>query len=437
MSPPTSQASGEDNAQVLQAIKDCHALEMQIQDMETKLQDLRNTHTAKIGYINKHSTLLSPMSRIPLEIQQYIFEHAVNSSGNSRTRTVLTISSVCGQWRHGALKTSSLWSHISITLPKYPLPHQFYWEREGIEPHQWLDAKINTFDVSEWTAKVQVLLEFAKTFASRSRNYPLTLTFDATKLFAFGGSDEPRVLISSMLDGFSMCVKPLLDVLCGLAPRLRDVDFSLPCATPCTNLLQILGVLNRDRSPQLRNVQVAIDLKDFSVPDYGKIRGAFEAMKRGQNLADSNLYHSYSLSLRSICPEYFSLPIIWSGLTSLTFTSRAADFQLLEEPLDATLIICSLLHNCPNLEHCDFSLPTVSYDDEEPLSLDDNTLDSVISLPRLKTLKIRQISSAPLGFAKILDLPELRELTLTSNPWEPSPRGSNYPLHRPDSESSA
>ncbi|RXW19946.1 hypothetical protein EST38_g5918 [Candolleomyces aberdarensis] len=204
MSPSIPQASGEENdAQVHQAIQDCHSLLKQIQDVEMKLQDLKNTHMAKIGYINRHSTRLSPMSRMPLEIQQYIFEYAVNSSGSSRTGTVLTISSVCGQWRYGALKASSLWSHISITLPKFPLPHPFYWEREGIQPHQWLEVKINTLDVSNWRANVQVLMDFAKTFAARSRNYPLALTFDATKLFDFGGSDESRVLISSMLDGFS------------------------------------------------------------------------------------------------------------------------------------------------------------------------------------------------------------------------------------------
>lgn len=441
MNSPTSdsQASGEDNdAQVLQALEESSTLEKQIHRMEMELQNLKNTHTAKIGYINRHSRLLSPISRIPLELQQDIFEYAVNSSGNLGTRTVLTITSVCQEWRNNAVKMSLLWNRLSLSLPKYPLPHPFYWQLKGAGQiwDQCLDPGIDLSDLSAWNTQVEVLLEFAKTFATRSGNYPLTLTFDATKLFAWEGPPADDldfyVLTSKMLDRVILWNHPvaqLLDFLCGLAPRLRDVNLSLPCATPSTGLLRILGVLNRDVSPQLRDVKIVMDLKNFWIPDHRepKARAALEAMKLGPSLpqAYQDLCPSYSLTLRSMSRRFYALPVKWSGLTSLTFTSDAVDLGNLETT-NVALVIGVLLRNCPSLEHCDFSLPESMCDDAQgPHSMDDvddSTLTKRrIQLPRLKTLTIRRISHLPLCFAELLDLPELQELTLTCNPWRPIP----------------
>ncbi|RXW18358.1 hypothetical protein EST38_g7485 [Candolleomyces aberdarensis] len=124
--------------------------------------------------------------------------------------------------------------------------------------------------------------------------------------------------------------------------------------------------------------------------------------------------------------EMKEIPINWSGLTHLTFSTRRYHFQAISpqgfEALEWTGMCLSLLSSCPNLEYCDFQMPQL-WSSSEPWQLtDDVTTARMISLPNLRSLKISRISEVPLGFASRLELPVLENLTLMCEYTDPEPK---------------
>ncbi|KAJ2923963.1 hypothetical protein H1R20_g13138, partial [Candolleomyces eurysporus] len=124
--------------------------------------------------------------------------------------------------------------------------------------------------------------------------------------------------------------------------------------------------------------------------------------------------------------EMEEMPINWSGLTHLTFSTRRYHFQTISpqgfEASEWTAMCLSLLSLCPNLEHCDFQMPRL-WTSSEPIQLTDNAITArIITLPNLRSLKISRISEVPLGFARRLDLPVLENLTLMCEYTDPEPR---------------
>lgn len=84
--------------------------------------------------VNMHSTVFSPIRRVPTEIVHYIFKPAVQSDSDQYPfpSTLVSITHVNREWRHLALSTPSLWSKLHITLPRYPFPQRVTGRATGL-----------------------------------------------------------------------------------------------------------------------------------------------------------------------------------------------------------------------------------------------------------------------------------------------------------------
>ncbi|KIK63409.1 hypothetical protein GYMLUDRAFT_163025, partial [Collybiopsis luxurians FD-317 M1] len=102
------------------------------------------------------SSLLSPIRALPNEILQMIFVSVPNQPSLPLLPNYslpLTISAVCHRWRTVALDSPEIWSYISVELnPK------------GVLSDELESARTDR----------------ALLYLSRSRNYPLTLTFNGS-----------------------------------------------------------------------------------------------------------------------------------------------------------------------------------------------------------------------------------------------------------------
>lgn len=100
-------------------------IDQKIEDLVKKIRRLQFQRSQHQEEVKKFHGMITLARRLPVEILAAIFEECVH---NGWTRTPLTVSHVCSEWRKAAADVATVWSHVYINLDgRYPFERTRLW----------------------------------------------------------------------------------------------------------------------------------------------------------------------------------------------------------------------------------------------------------------------------------------------------------------------
>ncbi|KAF5351775.1 hypothetical protein D9756_007754 [Leucocoprinus leucothites] len=101
----------------LEPCDDMKSISKMLRVVDSRVQAILQRHKRLSFSLEIYKGVLAPISRIPSEILQEIFQHTLPSTfvRPSTRQSPLLLTTVCERWRSIALSTRSLWSSISTT----------------------------------------------------------------------------------------------------------------------------------------------------------------------------------------------------------------------------------------------------------------------------------------------------------------------------------
>ncbi|KAJ7183742.1 hypothetical protein C8R46DRAFT_1344465 [Mycena filopes] len=344
------------------------ALDMQIEDMEATIYELeikqvqlvRRRNDAK-ERIRKHSTILSPIRRVPPELIFEIFAFAVIHDNKATSETqnstrIWHITHVCRTWRLVALSDRSLWRFITIERSSFSeaieaqlvrsanLPLDICWRGHPID-RRCIDLIIS--HCSRWetvTLRFDVHHSWCLTFKSLSPTAGASLEQLKRLKISNPGSRFPSILPDSFL----------------LAPNLREVTFDAevdlsdaPAAAFVWHQLTVYrGICTVER--QLNVLQVASNLQEcalsFTNRAFGRTTIASLPRLRRLRLAESRFLRNLNT------PALEELVLEVSDMSDITpflhrTTCSLTNLVLMECILVPAAELTAILQRLPSLTH--------------------------------------------------------------------------------------
>ncbi|CAA7263874.1 unnamed protein product [Cyclocybe aegerita] len=163
----TNYAPTDKDVEELRAIlrgSDCQiqALDEEIEQKESELEELRGRRAAIMEATRNHRTLLAPIRRIPQDLLQDIFVACLPEDRNptmSADEAPMLLTRISSHWRQVAHLTPRLWASIYIPVPSIPL--------------QWVDQRQLGPEATE--SLINQRIEGVKVWIQRSRACPLSI----------------------------------------------------------------------------------------------------------------------------------------------------------------------------------------------------------------------------------------------------------------------
>ncbi|KAJ7318825.1 hypothetical protein DFH08DRAFT_1036175, partial [Mycena albidolilacea] len=290
-------------------------LDDEIADLQRAIDKLTEERGGLSAYVEAHRALISPVSRLPLDIIQEIFIACLPVHRNpvmSTTEAPVLLRRICSAWRRCFSLHPRLWARLHVVEPSLP----------------WLDSGHYAYSqlLSEFDQKVAQRLEVTKMWLGRSGQCPLDISLYSPSGGPFQAPPK---------EGYSANTQ-FLRALILFAARWHDIHFTIPPSS----LLEIISDLNIDM-PWLEKVSFRHHCShDDPHPNHNldtMTCGSFK-MLQGARIS------SFSGSMFTL--ERFQ--ISWNQLTHLTIVGPPWN-GLLELTSDLALRVIS---GCPALQSC-------------------------------------------------------------------------------------
>jgi F-box-like len=338
-----------------------------LQELEEQSTQIRNEQSALRIFISKHRALISLIRKLPIDILQEIFIACLPIAHNnvmSRWEPPILLTQVCSSWRNVAHATPQLWKSIHIAVPynklgRYSSEHP-YFSSSTVEHDRRSEA------VVEWL--------------TRSTTYPLDISLGH--------------LESNAVDGF---YHKIIESLIRFSERWRQVRLSAPyqALVPIASLppskVPLLETLSLNCSPAHTGA-----LLDFQ--SVWMTSGVLKA----PNLRDFGLW------LAHLHEDITRLPINWSQLTNISIEGSSWGTSC---PLSISRAY-KLLSVCRNLITCRLEIGHTEFN-ELPLQ----TTTTLIPLPFLTRLSVREVNASLSRLFSLLHLPSLNYIEFHTAIW--------------------
>ena len=335
-------------------------LTTQLQELEEKSTQIRNEQSALRLFISKHRALISLIRKLPIDILQEIFIACLPIAHNhvmSRWEPPILLTQICSSWRDVAHSTPQLWKSIHIAVPynkfgRYSSEHPNF-SSSTVEHDRRSKA------VVEWL--------------TRSAAYPLDISLGH--------------LESNAVDGFYF---KIIDALIRFSERWREVRLSAPyqALVPIASLppskVPLLETLSLNCSPVYPAPQ--LDFQSVWITS---------GVLKAPNLRDFGLW------LAHLNGDVTRLPINWSQLTNISLEGSSWGPS---SPLSISRAY-KLLSLCRNLISCRLEIGHNIDMEFNELPLDTTT--TLISLPFLTRLSVREVNASLSRLFSLLHLPSL------------------------------
>ncbi|KAF8150216.1 hypothetical protein B0H34DRAFT_826608 [Crassisporium funariophilum] len=339
-------------------------LESRIEVINLLLKKLTQEHETMSLYIQDHRALISPLRRLPPEVQQEIFIHCLptdNYAVMAVSEAPMLLTHVCNSWRQLALATPRLWSSIHIPIPSDN--PQFY----------CLDYPDYPSTADEMVEKRS---EAVQNWIERSGVCPLDISLNEWDGISYGNGYRDRVVDSIIFS----------------SARWRKLSLTGPPIA-----MSRIAALSASDVPFLESLRINCS-RSFA-PTSGGLLSPW---------SNSDVFRAprlCRLNLVRVQEDIANFPIRWSQITHLSLEGNSwGSVAFLTVPK-----LAKLLQSCGSLISCRFE---VGYTEGD---LDSENLPR-ISLPFLETLSIHETVNLS-TFFKRLDVPALRGVEFHSNVW--------------------
>ncbi|KAJ7587351.1 hypothetical protein C8J56DRAFT_78229 [Mycena floridula] len=374
------QPSSPDASQLLKKVlDDLQVCRNEIKKQQAILVSLRTEQSMLEYHIQGYQSLLSPIRKIPVEILRLIFAHFCDDNliaADQVTVPGLTLAQVCSHWRSLALRSTELWSCISLLIKKPK--SSFDWEK----PIEFLLRRSGDHDLAVSIKErgsmgdfgvAEKGLKLLATSSQRWHSLSIDVTTDAVDLLAdclMGIKGRLPSLVFLRTD-FG-CLVEELDIF-HEAPSLNSLELTdetdptllrLPLtqlrtctifrpSDPLTFLQQCTGLLDATVENPLNNYDdedhdrtIISGLQSLSIRVYGPWEFYFLRMLTLSRLTSFSL-SAYDCDWEAESERLFPLDL-WTSFiarSSCNLTTLSWD----EIPIELTAWI-SLLQSIPSLE---------------------------------------------------------------------------------------
>ncbi|KAJ7437761.1 hypothetical protein FB451DRAFT_1305133 [Mycena latifolia] len=247
------------------------------------------------AYMDAHTTLISPVQRVPLEITQEIFaaclpEHR-SCIMNTREAPIL-LGCICSSWRTISLSTPRLWSKLHIVQPAYSIYHPLPLFQDQLARR----------------------LAGTKIWLSRSALCPLTISLKC----AFHGT------------ALNESATQILQALLPFASRWENITFTTYAAS-----LETMSHLTEADVPML---------KSFSIHTPAEAIVPWHAL----GFLSAAAIHSFHVTGGTGFNRALELPLRWSHLAHLSINEEGWK----SESTLTSKVALRMLSRCPQLRCC-------------------------------------------------------------------------------------
>lgn len=378
----------------------------EIQRLNKKLGDLQKERDAIQQSMEKYSTILSPIRRIPSDILKHIFYLCLPTNHNpvmSVTEAPLLLIRICRFWRSTALSCHGLWAKLHIALPPYPFPNDdqyFPYQGAAVKSEAEQEA-----DRQRYAKVIEARRQLMNLWLSRSGTHPLSLSL------TYMGTIDQNLLDELQAEGY---LPKLFQNLLSSSQQFDEIELDLPYNL-CHILLSNISLENVQALRQLRiSLCERIPFVGSSLPPTPQT----EKVKRTITLFQASSLTRLSIRGDAIAQSAFdsdNIPSTWANLTHLSL-----DFGI--NSTDAFHIF----RLCQKLEQCNLVIT-----DCQDVYIDPG---EILLMPNLKFLCVRINGTDLMSLLyKRIDAPALDwlEYQTGGSPYYNPPRPYGYSYYSP------